>query len=133
MTLSVPLERSKARGKIRSLRGKLAQINAKNRFTADKIVAEVRLAQAALVAAIQRVRFAREAYALAVQMQQAEQQLFEQGQSTLFNLNIREQQAAEAAVGQILALFEYFAAQADFAAALGYDAPTPQDAWMAEP
>ncbi|MCG8448525.1 MAG: TolC family protein [Pirellulales bacterium] len=123
VTLSVPLERRKALGKVRSLRWKLAQLNAKNRFAADKIVADVRLARAALTAAIERVQIASEGYNLAVQMQEAEQELFNQGQSTLFNLNIREQQAAEAAVAQVQALFEYFVARADYTAAMGYDTP----------
>ena len=125
LTLSVPLERRKALGKIRSLRAKLAQVNAKNRFTGDKIVASVRLARAALIAAEQRVERATESFELAMQMQQAEQELFDAGQSTLFNLNIREEQAAEAAAGRVQAYFEYFVAKADYAAALGFDFPTP--------
>ena len=124
ITVSVPLERRKALGKVRSLRWKLAQLTAKNRFTSDKIVAEVRLARTALTAAIERVRYAAEGYDLAMRMLEAEQELFEQGQSTLFNLNIREQQAAESAVVQIQALFEFYAAEADYAAAMGYDTPT---------
>lgn len=124
IAVSVPLERRKALGKVRSLRWKLAQLTAKNRFAADKIVAEVRLARAAIPAAIERVRIAGEGYDLAVRMQQAEQDLFEQGQSTLLNLNIRERQAAEAAIVQVEALFEFFVAKADYAAALGYDTPT---------
>ena len=123
LAVSVPLERRGALGKVRSLRWKLAQLNAKNRFAADKIVADVRLARAALTAAIERVQIASEGYDLAVRMRQAERELFDQGQSTLFNLNIREEQAAEAAVAQVQALFEYFVARADFAAAMGSNAP----------
>ena len=110
---------------MRSLQSKLAQLQAKYRFTADKIVADVRIARAALVAASQRVEKAKESLALAKQMQAAERELFEQGQSTLFNLNIREQQAAEAASAQVDALREYFVARADYSAALGYEGPTP--------
>ena len=123
ITVSVPLERRKALGKVRSLRWKLTQLRAKKRFAADKIVAEVRLARAALTAARERVTKASENFNLAGQMQNAEQELFDQGQSTLFNLNIREQQTAEAAAGRVQALLEYFVAKADYAAALGYDWP----------
>ncbi len=125
LTVSVPLERRKAVGKVRSLRSKLAQLNAKNRFATDKIVAEVRLARSALAAARERVERATENYGLAQQMQEAEQERFNQGQSTLFNLNIREKQTAEAAADRIQALFEYSVAQADYRAALGYDGLIP--------
>ncbi len=123
VTLTVPLERSKALGKLRSLRGKLAQVSAKSRFAGDKIVADVQMARAALEAARQRVVRANESFELAQQMQQAEQELFDQGQSTLFNLNIREQQAAEAAAIRVDTLLEYQLARASYAAAMGYDRP----------
>ena len=123
ITLSVPLERSKARGKIRSLRGKLASVSAKTRFASDKIVASVRLARAALVAAIERVQRATESYELAQQMLSAERELFDNGQSDLFKLNAREKQAAEAAVERNGALFEYHVARADYAAAMGFAGP----------
>jgi outer membrane protein TolC len=123
VTLTVPLERRKALGKLRSLRGKLAQVSAKSRFASDKIVADVQMARAALEAAQQRVARANESYELAQQMQQAEQELFDLGQSTLFNLNIREQQAAEAAAIRVDTLLEYQLARASYAAAMGYDQP----------
>jgi len=124
ITVSVPLERRKALGKVRSLRWNLAQVRAKNRFAADKIVADVRLARAALTAARERFTRASESFELTVQMQEAEKELFDQGQSTLFNLNIREQQTAEAAIDRVQSLFEFFAAKADYAAAMGFDGPT---------
>lgn len=123
VTISVPLERRKAFGKIRSLRGKLAQVTQKNRFTSDKIVADVRISRAALEAAKERVAWAAENFDLAIQMQEAEQELFDLGQSTLFNLNIREKQAAEAAAGRVEAQLEYHIAKANYAAAMGFDSP----------
>lgn len=123
LTVSVPLERRKALGKVRSLRSKLAQVAAKNQFTSDKIVAEVRLARAALLAAQERVVKATESFELALQMLEAERELFVQGQSNLFNLNIREIQAAEAAAARVDSLLEYFVAKADYAAAIGFETP----------
>lgn len=123
ITVSVPLERRKALGKIRSLRWKMTQVSAKNQFTTDKITAEVRLARAAISAAVERVDRANESYDLAIQMREAEQELFDEGQSTLFNLNIREKQAAESASERVQALFELFTAQANYAAAMGRDTP----------
>ncbi|QDV73951.1 TolC family protein [Botrimarina mediterranea] len=117
--LSVPLERRKAQGKARQLRGKLAQVRAKTQFAADKIAAESQAAHAALVAAAERVAQTSEGLQLAVQMQTAERRLYELGQSTLFNLNLREQQAAEAGLARVGALFDYHVAMANYAAALG--------------
>lgn len=124
LMVSVPLERRKARGKIRQVRGKIAAVQAKRRFAADKIGAEVRAARAALEAAALRVEQTTESVALARRIVDAEQKLYNAGQSTLFNLNLREKQAADAAVEQISAEFDYFTAQAKLDAALGIDGLT---------
>lgn len=121
LTLSVPLERRKALGKARQLRGKLAQTRAKLQFAEEKIIAEVQLARAALTAAAQRVGQTAESLELAQRMQTAEQRLYNEGQSTLINLNIREIQAAEAAAELIFARQQYFEARAEYRAALGMD------------
>lgn len=121
VTVSVPLERRKAVGKVRSLRGKLAQLTIKNRFAVDKIVADVRITRTAVEAAKERVSRATENFNLSQQMRVAEQELFDQGQSTLFNLNIREKQAAEAASERIEAQLEFQIARVSYAAALGSD------------
>ena len=123
ITISVPLERRKALGKVRSLRGKLAKLNAKNQFTSNKIVAEVRMARAALTAAHGKVRRADESYHLALQVQRAEQGFFDFGESSLFNLNIREKQTAEAAAERAQALLEFLVAHADYLAAMGLEMP----------
>ncbi len=60
-------------------------------------------------------------------MQSAEGALFEEGQSTLLNLNLREVQAAEAATERIAAQFEYFLARADYLAALGLATGEPPE------
>ncbi|WP_197525741.1 TolC family protein [Pseudobythopirellula maris] len=121
LTLTVPLERRKALGKARQLRGKLAQLRAKTRFAADKIVAEAQASHAALLAAAERVEETTEGLTLSQQMESAERRLYELGQSTLFNLNLREQQTAEAAAARVEAQTDYFVAQADYAAALGLE------------
>lgn len=123
LTLSVPLERRKAFGKLRQLRGKLAQVRAKQRFTNDKIAIEVQVARAGLEAAAQRVGQTTEGYQLAQRMNEAERTLYEAGQSSLFNLNIREKQSAEAASELIDAQLDYHLAAADYAAALGLSQP----------
>lgn len=128
LTFSVPLERRKAFGKLRQLRGKLAQVRAKQQFTLEKISIEVQVARAALEAAAQRVEQTSEGLELAERMTEAERSLYEAGQSELFNLNIREKQAAEAASELIDAQLDYHVAVADYAAALGLSQPEILDA-----
>ncbi len=119
--MSVPLERRKALGKARQLRGKLAQVRAKLQFAEEKIATEVQVARAALTAADRRLKQTQEGLELAKRMQTAEQRLYEEGQSTLFNLNLRELQAAEAAAEVVATQLEYFVALAAYYAALGSD------------
>ena len=121
LLLSVPLERRKALGKARQLRGKIAQLRAKTRFAADKIAAEAQAAHAALTAAAERVTQTQEGVVLAEEMRKAEQRLYEAGQSTLLDLNLRELQSAEAAFVRVAALYDYHTAQADYAATLGLE------------
>lgn len=124
LTVTVPLERRKAVGKVRQLRGKLAQVRAKTQFAADKVTAEVRVARTALLAAAARVEQTRQGVELARRMQAAENRLFEEGDinSSLFSLNLREQQAAEAAAELVAAQLDLFLALADYTAAVGLDA-----------
>ncbi len=119
LTIEVPLERRKALGKVRQLRGKLAKLRAKTQFVADKIGAEVRIARAALEAAAVRVEQTTEGRELAIQMVQVERREFEEGESDLLSLNIREKQAADAALEVVRAQLDYFVALADYTAALG--------------
>lgn len=121
VTLSVPLERRKALGKARQIRGKLAQVRAKQQFAEEKIAAEVQMARAALLAAIERVKQTKQGMELAREMLEAEQRKQEIGDVPLLNLNIREGQAADAAIEYILAQREYWIAEADYRAAMGVD------------
>lgn len=119
--LSVPLERRKARGKVRQLRGKLAQVRAKTQFAADKIAAESQAAHAALTAAAARVEQTSEGVVLAERIRVAEGRLYAEGQSTLLALNLRELQVADARTENIAAQLDYHVALADYAAALGLE------------
>ncbi len=118
--VDVPLERNKALGKIRATRSKIAQVTAKRQFTADKIATEVRYSRVALQAAYERVGKIGESAELAVRMELAEQKAFELGSSNLLNVNLREQQAADAAAELVAAKFDYFVALAEYQASLGF-------------
>ncbi|TWT73525.1 Outer membrane efflux protein [Posidoniimonas polymericola] len=133
LMVSVPLQRRKAFGKVRQLRGKLAQVQAKTQYAADKIAAEVQLARAALTASRERVDQNTEGLRLAQRMQEAEQRLYEEGQSTLFNLNLREQQRAEAAGELVGSKRDFFAALAEYTAALGLDGADLESVYFGDP
>lgn len=121
--VDVPLQRRKARGKTFAAEAKLSQVAAKRQFTQDKIRAEVQFAYAGLIAAYNRVEKAREAKRLAEYMAGVERTRFEEGQTDLLSVFIRERTAIEAADGEIDALLEYFNARAEYAAALARDWP----------
>ncbi|MCA8996371.1 MAG: TolC family protein [Planctomycetaceae bacterium] len=119
--VDVPLQRRKARGKMMAIEGKVAQLNAKRRMTEDKIVADVRVAYAALVSAYEQVQRTREAVELAEELAQRERRNQEEGLSDLLKVTLREQYAAESAMKAVDALLLYFQSWADYRAALAQD------------
>jgi outer membrane protein TolC len=123
LTLEVPIERRKAFGKLRAAQGKISQLNAKQRYLYDKIAAEVQSARVALEATRVRVARSTESLQLAVRMEEAERRNFELGNSSLLDVNLREQQAVDAAIELVVAQLDYYQAKADYAAALGLTSP----------
>jgi outer membrane protein TolC len=123
VSVNVPLQRRTARGKISQTRGKLSQLNQKLRFTRDKIAAEVQAAVNDLTASYERIGFAKEGVELAALMSQVERTKFEQGESNLLDVNLREEQAVNAELAEIDAEFDYFRALANLRAAQGLDGP----------
>lgn len=119
--LEVPVQRRKARGKMTAVEGKLGQLAAKRRMTADKITTEVTAVYAALLAAYKQITRAHESAELAVRLAEIERRKFALGESDLLSVNLREQQAAEAQSTEVDALYEYFAARADYHAILARD------------
>lgn len=117
----VPIQRRKARGKMSAIEAKVSQIIAKRRMLEDKIATEIQSTHAALSAAWQRVGKARESVRLAGYMAEVEQKKFDAGSSDLLLVNIREQQAAEAAETEVDALLDYFQARAIYRAAMAQD------------
>ena len=132
LTFSVPLQRRKARGKALQYEGKLAQIAAKRRFTADKIGVEVRLAIAALEAAREQIEQTEISVELAERLREAEVDALGLGESDLLRLNLRESSAASAAEELAFARFAYWVAAADLAAATAAPPELP-DATAADP
>lgn len=119
--LDVPMQRRKARGKMTELQGKLAQISAKRRITADKISVDVQMAHAALKSAWEQVELTREALRHAEDLADRERINQEAGLSDLLKVTLREEYAVETAEKNVEALKLYFESRADYRAAMAID------------
>lgn len=121
LMFDVPVQRRKATGKMQAVEAKIAQVNAKERFTIDKISAGVRAAFAGIRQAYQQLEQASEARQLAEEMAEIERQRLDLGASDLLKVALREQYAIEAIEGEVTALQNYFAARSQYFAELGED------------
>jgi outer membrane protein TolC len=119
--VDAPVQRRKARGKVRAIEAKIRQLAAKQQWMENKIFVDVQTAYAGLIAAFEQIRETREAVRLAEELAQRERRNFEAGASDLLKVTLREQYAAEAAVKEIDALLMHHLAQADYYAALAAD------------
>ena len=119
--LDVPMQRRKARGKMTELQGKLAQLSAKRRITADKISVDVQMAHAALRSAWDQVVSSQESLKHAEDLAARERTNQEKGASDLLKVTLREQYAVESAEKYVDALKLYFESRADYRAAMALD------------
>lgn len=119
--LDVPMQRRKARGKMTELQGKLAQLSAKRRITADKIGVDVQMAHAALRSAWDQVVSSDESLKHAEDLAARERKNQEAGASDLLKVTLREQYAVESAEKYVDALKLYFESRADYRAAMALD------------
>jgi outer membrane protein, heavy metal efflux system len=88
-------------------------------FAKDRVRADVADAHSALRGARLRIDATRSEVALAQDLESSERLRFEQGDSHLLIVNLREQQTAEAELREVEALFDYHRAHADLRAARG--------------
>ena len=95
--LDVPIQRRKARGKMTESQGKIAQLSAKRRITADKISVDVQMAHSALRSAWEQVERTRESLKYAEDLAVRERTNQDAGASDLLKVSLREQYAVESA------------------------------------
>lgn len=119
----MPVQQRKGRGKMHAVQAKMAQVNAKQRLTTDKISAEVQAARIGLNRSREAAVQAGEAADLAERMRDIERTKFELGESDLLTLFLREQIALDAAEEEVEAELIHFSAFSDYAASLGIDRP----------
>jgi outer membrane protein TolC len=128
--LGVPLQRSTPRGKLREIEAKIRKRTRELQFARDVVSAEVQDASSALRQSWERLEQAVENVRLAGELAEAERAQVQAGESDLFRLNLRENQAALAGVAHVAVLQEHFSAIASYRAVLGlpYEGVVPAQA-----
>jgi cobalt-zinc-cadmium efflux system outer membrane protein len=119
LLLDIPVQTRAQRGRVEAALASAERLCARAELAGDRIDADVRDAHSAIAAARDRIQATRREVALALELEQGERTRFEQGDSNLLLVNLREQQTAEALSREVDALFDYFRAQADLRAARG--------------
>lgn len=119
LTLDVPLQRRKAKGKVREIDAKISKLERTAQFAREVIVSEIQEARAVLSQDYLRIAQAAENVRLANEIAEAERFKLRAGESDLLRVNIREQQAASAASSLIKVLQEYFVALTNYRAVIG--------------
>lgn len=131
--LRVPLQRNEAKGRVQAAEAELDKIERDAQFARDRIVAEVRDAWSALQAAHEQIGQTRRNVELAVRLEAAENQRFDQGATDLLALQIREQATFDARLADIDAQAEFFRALVDYRAATAGDLKTSAAAASPKP
>ncbi len=95
LTFKLPIQRRKARGEVDQSLAELAANSAELELTTDVVRMEMAQAKLVVKATHRRTDLGRQATLAALQMESAERQRFEEGQSTLLLVNLRELATAE--------------------------------------
>lgn len=116
---SVPTQRRQGRGARQIALANLTRTDAELRFTRDRVRAEVEDAASALDAALQTLALVKEELEVARDLEQAERERFDLGDSTQFLVNLRELATADAAFREISATAEAHKARVAYDVATG--------------
>jgi outer membrane protein, heavy metal efflux system len=117
--LDIPLQTRAMQGRADASAAMGLRARIQEGFAKDRVRADVADAHSALRGARLRIDAARSEVSLAQELESAERLRFEQGDSHLLIVNLREQQTAEAELREVDALFDYHRAHADLRAARG--------------
>lgn len=118
--VKIPLVMRKARGSVAANDAAAAEVIALRDFYTQKIDRDVRKALIALDIVVQKISVQRAEVAAAKELEQGERTRFEQGDSNLIFVNLREQTTADAEVSLIDAILDYHVYRASLEAALGH-------------
>lgn len=122
LAVELPVQARKGAGRMRAARARMMALERQREYSEDKIAAEVRDAVSAMIAAAERAERARRARDRSAQLVELERFAFESGDSTLFTVNLREQDLVDSETIYYEALGDFFRAEADYRAALGVNA-----------
>ena len=124
LRFSVPIGNNEAKGRLSAIDAELKRLDEQKKFTRDRILADANDAFSALQATDEALQRAATNVALAVELENAENDRFLQGASDLLALQIREQATFDAKVLEIDAKLSRLRAMADYQAAIASDAPS---------
>jgi outer membrane protein TolC len=119
MKLEVPLQTRNQQGRIDQYSAKTRELNAQAEALRDRIRVEVQDALNAIKISRERVDVARRELSLAEQLEEGERTKFQQGDSNLIFINLREQTTADAAIREIDTVLDFKRALVSYRAALG--------------
>ncbi len=116
LVVDIPILNRANDGRVKAADAQITRLEDQKRLMQDRVGAEVSDALSALEASRQRVLVARREVGLATELENAERQRFELGDSTLLVVNLREQATAESKLREIDALVDYQRALANYRA-----------------
>lgn len=119
LSLDIPTLNRAARGRLAQAEAALQKFLAQQRLIVDRVNLEVADVHSQLAQAIRRIELAQREHDVAVQVEAAERAKFELGESTLLQVNLREQATFDAALRRIDALVEYHRAKVAYEVILG--------------
>lgn len=119
VAFNMPAQRRQGRGALQAALAALSRIDAELRFARDRVRAEVEDAASALDAALQTLSLVQDELDVARQLEQAERDRFDLGESTQFLVNLRELATADAAFREISATAEAHRARVAYDVATG--------------
>jgi len=122
VVVEIPILNRVANGRSAAASAGMARVELQREFALDRVRAEVRDAVSALDAARRRIALVRREVEVAGLLEAGERQRFEEGDSTLFVVNLREQATAEARLREVDAVLDWHRASAAFRAATAADA-----------
>lgn len=123
----LPLQRRRARGDEAAAEARINQVDQRARFQRDQIAAEVKDAVSAVRAAYQKVGVLAEEVRVTREVEVAERDRYELGETNLFTLNLREIATVDAELREVASFADYYRARALYELAIA-EALTPRAA-----
>jgi outer membrane protein, heavy metal efflux system len=115
--IDIPLLNRTARGRAQAASAQVERIDAQTKLVRDRVVADVRDAVSALIAAGERVKMLRAEVDMAQQLAKQEAKRLELGEGNVLLVNLREQAALDAGLRYVDTLVEWHKAMAAYRAA----------------